>query len=64
MAIIPDGRIVNTPEPFNGMWVNNQNTSPRWTSNTTDDRIDELVNKTLEYHYTINALNKGGEEIN
>jgi len=64
MAIIPDGRIVNTPEPFNGMWVNNQTPSPRWASNTTDERIDELVNKTLEFHYTINALKKGGEEIN
>ena len=64
MAIIPDGRIVNTPEPFNGMWVNNQTPSPSWASNTTDERIDELVNKTLEFHYTINALKKGGEEIN
>ena len=34
------------------------------TSTTTSaDKIDSLVRKTLEYHYTISALNKGGEEI-
>ena len=63
MAIIPDGQVVNTPEPFTGVWRNTQN-PPTWTPTSTDDRIDELVNKTLEYHYTINALNEGGEEIN
>ena len=30
---------------------------------TSADKIDSLVRKTLEYHYTISALNKGGEEI-
>ena len=63
MSIIPNGEVVNTPEPFTGVWRNPQN-SPTWTSTTTDERIDELVNKTLEYHYTIGALRKGGEEIN
>ena len=53
------------PLPFNGVWSNNVNTN-YWTPTSTnkDERIDELVTKTLEYHYTINALNKGGEEIN
>ena len=53
------------PLPFNGVWPNNVNTN-YWTPTSTskDERIDELVTKTLEYHYTINALNKGGEEIN
>ena len=30
---------------------------------TSSDKIDSMVRKTLEYHYTISALNKGGEEI-
>lgn len=63
MVIIPDGQVVNTPEPFTGIWRNQQNL-PTWTSSSTDERIDELVNKTLEYHYTISALQEGGEEIN
>ena len=62
MTIIPDGQVVNTPQPFRGIWRNHQNL-PTWTSTTTDERIDELVNKTLEYHYTISALQEGGEEI-
>ncbi len=62
MAIVPDGQVVNVPEPFTGVWRNQQN-SPNWTPTSTDDRIDELVNKTLEYHYTISALKDGGEEI-
>ena len=46
------------PQPFTGVWRND------WTpTTTTDDRIDELVNKTLQYHYTISALKEGGEEI-
>ena len=45
------------------IWRNQQNL-PTWTSSSTDERIDELVNKTLEYHYTISALQEGGEEIN
>ena len=30
------------------------------TTTTTADKIDSMVRKTLEYHYTISALNKGG----
>tara|TARA_B100001564_G_scaffold359706_1_gene382518 strand:+ start:186 stop:1163 length:978 start_codon:yes stop_codon:yes gene_type:complete len=58
------GRFAN-PIPFNGVWPTTVNTTP-WTPTSTDrdERIDELVTKTLEYHYTINALKKGGEEIN
>ena len=54
-----------TPQPFTGVWRRGAH-GPTWsptTTLTTDDRIDELVNKTLEYHYTISALNKGGEEM-
>ena len=51
------------PIPFTGVWRNNIN-GPTWTPTTTnDEKIDELVNKTLEYHYTIKALNEGGEEM-
>ncbi len=57
-----DGDFVN-PEPFTGVWRNNTD-GPSWTPNTTDDKIDELVRKTLKYHYTITALKEGGEEIN
>ena len=34
------------------------------SSTSTSDKIDSMVRKTLEYHYTISALNKGGEEMN
>ena len=50
------------PQPFTGVWRNEIN-GPKWTPSTTDERIDELVCKTLEYHYTINALKDGGEEL-
>ena len=56
------GRFAN-PIPFNGVWRNNIN-GPTWTPTTTnEEKIDELVNKTLENHYTIKALNEGGEEM-
>jgi hypothetical protein len=57
-----DGDFVN-PEPFTGVWRSGVD-GPKWCPTTTDDKIDELVRKTLEYHYTINALTEGGEEIN
>ena len=66
--VLPDnnvnGRFAN-PVPFTGMWPTSVSSNP-WTTTltNTDERIDELVSKTLEYHYTINALKKGGEEIN
>lgn len=59
--------VLATPEPFTGIWRNGVN-GPTWNPGnyaytTTNDKIDGLVNKTLEYHYTINALNKGGQEM-
>ena len=56
--------VLATPEPFTGIWRNGTN-GPSWNPDytTTNDKIDGLVNKTLEYHYTINALNKGGQEM-
>jgi len=69
MAIIDvDGdpqEVTVTPQPFNGVWRRGTD-GPTWsptTTLTTSDRIDELVNKTLKYHYTISALNKGGVEM-
>ena len=57
------GDFVN-PIPFTGVWRNGVE-DPRWVpTTTTDEKIDELVSKTLEYHYTIAALKEGGEEIN
>ena len=68
--VIVDGEgdnqeVVVNPQPFTGVWRRDAN-GQSWGSTTTlnnHDRIDELINKTLQYHYTINALNKGGEEI-
>eukprot|EP01050_Picozoa_sp_SAG11_P001532 SAG11_NODE_67_length_18762_cov_13.942560_13_plen_327_part_00 len=59
--------VVATPDPFTGIWRNGAN-GPTWNPGeyahtSTNDRIDSLVNKTLECHYTIKALNEGGEEI-
>ena len=50
------------PEPFTGVWRTDVD-GPKWTPTTSEERIDELVTKTLEYHYTIDALNKGGQEM-
>ena len=33
------------------------------TTDSSSEKIDSMVRKTLEYHYTIAALNKGGEEM-
>jgi len=33
------------------------------TMTGSSEKIDSMVRKTLEYHYTISALNKGGEEM-
>ena len=37
----------------------------RYETTTTNElgKVDSMVNKTLEYYYTIDALNKGGEEL-
>ena len=57
-----------TPSPrFDGTWPAglNPDVFPFEPSSTsTSDKIDSMVRKTLEYHYTISALNKGGEEMN
>ena len=53
------------PEPFRGVWRRGDE-GPSWNPTTTlsnDEKIDELVNKTLQYHYTISALKDGGEEM-
>jgi len=59
--------VMATPEPFTGVWRNGVN-GPSWnpgeyTHTSTDDKIDDLVTKTLEFHYTIDALSKGGQEM-
>jgi|TARA_R110000851_G_scaffold304530_1_gene462391 hypothetical protein len=63
--VLPDvvGDFVN-PQPFTGVWRRDVTDVPKWTPTTSEGRIDELVCKTLEYHYTIAALKEGGEEIN
>jgi len=62
--VLPDttGNFTN-PTPFTGVWRRGVE-GPNWIpTTTTDEKIDELVSKTLEYHYTIAALKVGGEEI-
>jgi hypothetical protein len=53
--------------PSNLVWpagLNPSDTRYESTTTTTSEKIDSMVRKTLEYHYTISALNKGGEEMN
>jgi len=54
--------VTASPLPFTGIWRNGVN-GPTWNPTTTEEKIDNMVRKTLEYHYTIRALNEGGEEI-
>tara|TARA_R110000787_G_scaffold64596_2_gene145771 strand:- start:1021 stop:2004 length:984 start_codon:yes stop_codon:yes gene_type:complete len=49
----------NIPATLNVVWPSNT----KYETSTTSEKIDYMVNKTLEYHYTIDALNGGGEEI-
>ena len=52
--------------PTNLVWPAGLNPHDiKYESTTTDssEKIDSMVRKTLEYHYTISALNKGGEEM-
>jgi len=44
------------------VWPEGCNRTP-YEPTTSEDKIDSMVRKTLEYHYTIAALNKGGEEV-
>ena len=57
---IDDLVVPNVPSNLNVVWPENLNQT---TTTTSEDKIDSMVRKTLEYHYTISALNKGGEEI-
>jgi hypothetical protein len=54
------------PSTLNVVWPPGINTDGvRYESTTTNssEKIDSMVRKTLECHYTIAALNKGGEEL-
>tara|TARA_R110002020_G_scaffold96434_1_gene230921 strand:+ start:387 stop:1391 length:1005 start_codon:yes stop_codon:yes gene_type:complete len=55
---IPSNMSVVWPE---GSDINGVKYEP--TTTASSERIDSMVRKTLEYHYTISALKKGGEEI-
>tara|TARA_R100001377_G_scaffold63622_1_gene39248 strand:+ start:77 stop:1066 length:990 start_codon:yes stop_codon:yes gene_type:complete len=50
----------NIPSNLSIAWPEGLNQT---TTTTSEGKIDSMVRKTLEYHYTISALNKGGEEI-
>ena len=54
------------PSNLSVVWPHEMDTNRiKYGSTTTDssEKIDSMVRKTLEYHYTIAALNKGGEEM-
>ena len=54
----------NIPSSMSVVWPEGNNgVKYEPTTTASDERIDSMVRKTLEYHYTISALNKGGEEI-
>ena len=68
MDIDSDGYIdaLAEPSPTNLVWPAGLNPHDiKYESTTTEssERIDDMVRKTLEYHYTISALNNGGEEM-
>tara|TARA_R110001583_G_scaffold179793_1_gene336716 strand:+ start:532 stop:1527 length:996 start_codon:yes stop_codon:yes gene_type:complete len=50
----------NIPSSMSVVWPQGLNQT---STTTSEDKIDSMVRKTLEYHYTISALNEGGEEI-
>ena len=55
-----------TPSTLNVVWppgINPDGVRYESTSTNSSEKIDSMVRKTLEYHYTITALNKGGEEL-
>ena len=53
------------PSTLNVVWPPgiNPNSVRYETTTSSSEKIDSMVRKTLEYHYTISALNKGGEEL-
>ena len=56
----------NIPSNLSIVWPEGSNTNGvkyEPTTTASAERIDSMVRKTLEYHYTIAALNKGGEEM-
>lgn len=52
----------NIPSSLSVVWPEGHNSIP-YEPTTSEDKIDSMVRKTLQYHYTIKALNEGGEEI-
>ena len=56
----------NVPSTLNVVWppgINPDGVRYESTPTNSSEKIDSMVSKTLEYHYTIAALNDGGEEI-
>ena len=56
----------NIPTNLSVVWPEGMDTNGiKYESTTTNssEKIDSMVRKTLEYHYTIAALNDGGEEM-
>ena len=56
----------SAPSTLNVVWppgINPNDMRYETTTTNSSEKIDSLVRKTLEYHYTISALNKGGEEM-
>tara|TARA_R110002051_G_scaffold20367_1_gene55692 strand:- start:4321 stop:5328 length:1008 start_codon:yes stop_codon:yes gene_type:complete len=56
----------STPSTLNVVWppgINPNNMRYETTTTNSSEKIDSMVRKTLEYHYTISALNNGGEEM-
>ena len=56
----------NIPTNLNVVWPEGMNTNGikyEPTTTNSSEKIDSMVRKTLEYHYTIAALNDGGEEM-
>jgi hypothetical protein len=54
------------PSTLNVVWppgINPDGVRYESTTTNSSEKIDSMVRKTLEYHYTIAALNKGGEEL-
>jgi len=56
----------SAPSTLNVVWppgINPNDMRYETTTTNSSEKIDSMVRKTLEYHYTISALNKGGEEM-
>lgn len=56
----------SAPSTLNVVWppgISPNDMRYETTTTNSSEKIDSMVRKTLEYHYTISALNKGGEEM-